>query len=225
VTFSLVGRCDRTGSFGAIVSSSSPAVAARCAWARAGVGGACTQNVTDPSLGNALLDRLAAGDVAGQAVETVVAAAAHAPHRQLTAVGAEGNGATYSGAATLGLHAEASGPGWAAAGNLLADAGVPEAMGAAFASDPGAPLGSRLIAALRAARDAGGEEGPVHSAGMLVVDRVAWPVTDLRVDWTEADPVEELAGLWELWAPMADDYVMRALEPGAAPSYGVPGDE
>jgi len=211
--------------FGAILSSSSPAVAARCAWARARAGAACTQNVTDPTLGDALLDRLAAGDTAGQAVEIVAAAARHAEHRQLTAVGASGHGATYSGSQTLGCHAEASGPGWAAAGNLLAEAGVPEAMGAAFASDPGAPLGSRLVAALRAAREAGGEAGPVHSAGMLVVHRVAWPVTDLRIDWTEADPVEELAALWGLWAPMAEDYVMRALEPGAAPSYGVPGDE
>ena len=69
MTFSLVGRCDRTGTFGAIVSSSSPAVAARCAWARARVGAVCTQNVTDPSLGNALLDRLAAERVERQAEE------------------------------------------------------------------------------------------------------------------------------------------------------------
>ena len=97
-------------------------------------------------------------------------------------------------------------------------------MTTAFASDPSAHLGERLIAALRAGRDAGGEEGPVHSTGMLVVDTVAWPVTDLRVDWTDADPVEELAELWRLWRPQADAYVARALDPAGAPSYGVPGD-
>jgi uncharacterized Ntn-hydrolase superfamily protein len=60
---------------------------------------------------------------------------------------------------------------------------------------------------------------------MLVVDAVAWPVTDLRVDFTEADPVAELAVLWDMWRPLAEDYVTRALDPGSAPSYGVPGDE
>ena len=98
-------------------------------------------------------------------------------------------------------------------------------MAAAFAADPAADLADRLVAALRAGRDAGGEEGDVHSAGMVVVDAVAWPVTDLRVDWTEADPVEELAALWERWQPLAADYVTRALDPSLAPSYGVPGDE
>ena len=62
MTFSLVGRCERTGMLGVAVSSSSPAVAARCAWALAGIGAAATQNITDPSLGNALLTRIAAGD-------------------------------------------------------------------------------------------------------------------------------------------------------------------
>jgi len=53
---------------------------------------------------------------------------------------------------------------------------------------------------------------------------VAWPETDLRVDWHDR-PIAELAGLWRLWEPQAADYVTRALDPAAAPSYGVPGDE
>ena len=65
MTFSLVGRCARTGMLGIAVSSSSPAVAARCAHVRAGVGAVGSQNVTDPRLGPRLLDRLAAGDAAG----------------------------------------------------------------------------------------------------------------------------------------------------------------
>ena len=52
-----------------------------------------------------------------------------------------------------------------------------------------------------------------------------WPVADLRIDWTEADPVAELAALWALYRPQLDAYVTRALDPTAAPSYGVPGDE
>ena len=65
----------------------------------------------------------------------------------------------------------------------------------------------------------------MHSAGLLVVDRVSWPVTDLRVDWSEDDPIGELDNLWRIWAPQAEAYVQRALDPSLAPSYGVPGDE
>jgi len=225
VTFSLVGRCAHTGQLGAVVASSSPAVAARCAWGRAGVGAAATQNVTDPTLGPALLDRLAAGDSAEEALAAVTAGAAHVEFRQLSVVDAAGRSAAFSGSHTLGVHATHTAADCAAAGNLLADMRVPAAMADAFLRDPGQSLGDRLVAALRAGRDAGGEEGPVRSAGMIVVDAVPWPVSDLRVDWTDGDPVEELRGLWRLWRPQAEDYVMRALDPSAAPRYGVLGDE
>jgi uncharacterized Ntn-hydrolase superfamily protein len=210
---------------GAVVMSSSPAVAARCAWVRARVGAACTQNVTDPRLGPALLRRIAAGAPAADALAAVTEGAAHIEHRQLTVVDAFGRAAVHTGERTLGRHAACAEEDCAAAGNLLADEGAPQAMAAAFAADPQAHLGDRLIAALRAGLEAGGEEGDVHSAGVVVADAVAWPVTDLRVDWTDADPVAELASLWERWKPVADDYVTRALDPGSAPSYGVPGDE
>jgi uncharacterized Ntn-hydrolase superfamily protein len=111
-----------------------------------------------------------------------------------------------------------------AAGNILSDKGVPQAMTDAFRATAG-PLGDRLIAAMRAAVAAGGEEGPVHSAGMKLVDKVSWPVADLRVDWSEDSPIERLAALWELYKPQLDAYVTRALDPSEAPSYGVPGDE
>jgi uncharacterized Ntn-hydrolase superfamily protein len=225
VTLSLVGRCARTSMVGAVVMSSSPAVAARCAWVRARVGAACTQNVTDPRLGPALLRRIAAGAPAGEALAAVAAGAAHAEHRQLAVVDAFGRAAVHTGGRTLGRHAACTGEDCAAAGNLLADEGAPQAMAAAFAADPQAHLGDRLIAALRAGLEAGGEEGDVHSAGVLVADAVVWPVTDLRVDWTDADPVAGLASLWERWKPLADDYVTRALDPDSAPAYGVPGDE
>lgn len=210
--------------FGVVVTSSSPAVAARCAWVRAGVGAACTQNVTDPRLGPRLLDALEAGKTAQEAMDEVVAQAEHVEHRQLSVVDERGGTATHSGARTLGLHRTAQGPGVVAAGNLLASAGVPQAMVDAFQADPEADLGDRLLAALKAGDEAGGEEGPVHSCGLLVVDRTAWPLTDLRVDWGE-DPIDELIAAWRVWKPQAADYVTRALDPARAPSYGVPGDE
>src|SRR4051794_30184378 len=125
MTFSLVGYCERTGMVGTAVSSSSPAVAARCAHARAGAGAAASQNVTDPSLGRLLLDLLASGLPAPEAISQLVASTPQAAFRQLTCVDAAGRVASYSGERTLGRHATAEGEGCVAAGNLLADEGVP----------------------------------------------------------------------------------------------------
>jgi len=224
MTFSIAARCAETGAFGVAVSSSSPAVAARCAWVRAGVGAACTQNITDPRLGPALLDLMEAGLSATVAMDAVVGAEPLIGWRQLAAVDAAGNAAAFSGPGVLGTHEFAAGEDCVCAGNLLANDGVPAAMVAAFESSRGEPLAARLVAAMQAAVAAGGEEGPVHSAGLLVVRDVPWPIADLRVDWSD-DPIGDLAALWELWEPQLDAYVTRALNPGGAPSYGVPGDE
>jgi uncharacterized Ntn-hydrolase superfamily protein len=145
-------------------------------------------------------------------------------YRQLTVIDALGDTAVHSGAHVLGLHASAQGSDAVAAGNLLADESVPAEMVLAFERGAGTDLGDRLIAALQAGLAAGGEAGPVHSAGLLIAGEVEWAETDLRVDWSD-DPIGQLAALWRLWRPQAGAYVQRALEPGAAPSYGVPGNE
>lgn len=224
MTFSIVARCDRTGMFGMAVASSSPAVAARCAHVRAGVGAAASQNLTDPALGPRLLDAMEAGAGAEAAVAQVAAAQAHADHRQLMAVDRHGGVAIRSGARVLGRWSEARGAGCAAAGNLLAGEDVPAAMVAAFAAARG-HLGDRLMAALWAGLGAGGEAGPVHSAGIKVADRLDWPLVDLRVDWTEACPVAALEAAWAVYRPQMAAYVQRALDPTQAPAFGVPGDE
>jgi uncharacterized Ntn-hydrolase superfamily protein len=223
VTFSLLGRCDQTGRLGMVISSSSPAVAARCAHARPGVGVAASQNVTDPRLGPALLDALTRhGGDARAAVDEVVAGHEHAEHRQLVLLGVTGEAAVRTGAAALGINGARIGPGCAAAGNLLAGEAVLDAMIEAFAS-PAEDLGDRLMAGLRAAIDAGGEAGPVHSAGLLMTGDVEWPIADLRVDWHD-DPVSELQTAWAVYRPQLQDYVTRALDPTAAPGYDVPGE-
>lgn len=219
----MAARCARSGMLGVVVVSSSPAVAARCAQVRAGVGAVCTQNITDPRLGPALLQALADGADADTALAAVAAGADHIEFRQLAVVDSRGAAQAFSGSRCLGVHGSATGVDVVAAGNLLASATVPRAMVEAFGAHPDQHLGDRLLAGLRAAAQAGGEEGPVHSAGMLIADTVPWPVTDLRVDHSD-DPIGELAALWQRWAPLAEDYVARALDPAAAPSFGVPGD-
>lgn len=224
MTFSLVARCAQTGAFGVVIASSSPAVAARCAYTRAGVGAVASQNVTDPRLGPLTLDLMEGGLSATEAVRQAMVQNAHPDFRQLLAVDANATAAIHSGPRALGQWSEAQGHGVAAGGNLLAHTGVPGAMVAAFLAAAGT-LGDRLIAALRAGRDAGGEAGPVHSAGMQIATDVPWPAADLRCDWTEGDPIEEIARAWEIYRPQMQDYITRALNPEAAPSYGVPGDE
>jgi uncharacterized Ntn-hydrolase superfamily protein len=223
MTYSVVARCRRTGMFGVAVASSSPAVAARCAFARAGVGAVASQNVTDPSLGPRVLDLMAGGAGAIEAVAIVKETHPHMEFRQLLAVDAEGRTAIHTGSRGLGVVGEARAKDVACGGNLLGDPGVPAAMAAAFTASTG-DFGDRLVAVMRAGRDAGGEAGPVHSAGLKLVRDQAWPVADLRVDWTDDDPIERLAQLWALYKPQLEDYVTRALDPTAAPSYGVPGD-
>ncbi|MGC7101273.1 DUF1028 domain-containing protein [Amycolatopsis lurida] len=225
MTFSIVARAVEGGTvrFGVAASSSSPAVAARVAHLRPGIGAAASQNVTDPRLGGRLLDRLGEHGDAERALAEVTAAADHLEYRQLTVLGATGPGFAYSGAGTLGKHGSAAADGVVAAGNMLSGEHIPQAIVDAFTGATG-ELEQRLVAALGAGLEAGGEEGPVHSAGLVVVSDVDWPVTDLRVDWAD-DPIDRLAEVLDVWLPQRDTYVARALDPASAPSYGVPGDE
>ncbi len=224
MTFSLVARCAETGMFGVAISSSSPAVAARCSFARAGVGAVASQNVTDPSLGPLALDLMEQGLSAAEAVAEVQRRGRFIEYRQVLAVDKRGGTAIHSGPNSLGIWTQAEGQDVASGGNLLANDGVCQAIVDGFAASSG-HLGDRLIAAMRAGLAAGGEAGPVHSAGMKIVDKVSWPVADLRCDWSEDCPIENIAMAWDIYKPQLDAYVQRALDPREAPSYGVPGDE
>jgi uncharacterized Ntn-hydrolase superfamily protein len=205
MTFSIAARCPTTGMFGLAVASSSPAVAARCSHVRSGAGAVASQNITDPRLGLSGLDHLAAGRSADETLALLKSeGGAMIAYRQLAIVDKAGRTAAFSGDKTLGIHASAHGPGAVAAGNMLANLDV---------------------AAMRAGLDAGGEAGPIHSIGLKITGNVLWPIADLRVDWHDTDPVGELTKLWAIYAPQLDDYVIRALDPTKAPSFGVPGDK
>lgn len=222
MTFSIAAT-DGNGRFGIAVSSSSPAVAARCAHLRDGVGAVSSQNITDPRLGTALLDRLQAGYSAQEALDAVVQESPAVDYRQLVVLDAKGGSAVFSGAHTLGVFGEGRSPSSVAAGNMLAHPGVAQALCDAFEATSG-ELEVRLMAALRAAEAAGGEAGPVRSAGLSVVSGHGWRDTDLRVDWHE-DPIAELGQLLQVWLPQRQDYVIRGLDPASSVSYGVAGDE
>jgi uncharacterized Ntn-hydrolase superfamily protein len=222
VTFSMVARDPASGAFGAVICSSSPAVAARCVHLADGAGAVLSQNVTDPRLGPKLIGLLGAGLDAATALATVVASEPFTEFRQLIALDTEGRAAIHSGSDALGVVGEYAVDGAAAAGNLLATPDVPRRLVEAWLAADG-PVEIRLLAALTAAIEEGGEAGPVHSAGLSVVNGSGWRVTDLRVDWSD-DPLTDLTALLGVWLPQRDEYITRALNPAAAPSYGVSGD-
>lgn len=224
MTFSVVARCAETGQLGIAISSSSIAVGARCPWLRPGVGAVASQNITLPSLGSQILDRLEQGMAPGEAWAAVLAGQDHSHYRQVTVIDNAGRTAHFSGAHTLGIHAALSGEQCVAAGNMLANPGVIEAMVRAFERAPG-HLADRLLAAMHAGQAAGGEAGPVHSAALVVVDDLVWPIVNLRVDWADEDPIGALDQLWQAYRGQLQDYIDRAINPQTAPGYAVPGDD
>jgi uncharacterized Ntn-hydrolase superfamily protein len=224
MTFSIAGRCAKTGAFGVAITTSSIAVGARCPHARAGVGAVATQNVTDPALGPALLDSMSQGLSARDSIDSIIRNRPHIEYRQLTAVDRHGNSASWSGKNILGTFGVSEEKDCVAAGNLLKSSSLPKALTNAFAANANEHLAERLLLSLEAGVAAGGEEGPVHSAALIVVHEQSYPLVSLRVDWSDDDPIAALRKLWEDYKPQMGAYLQRAIDPTQAPSYGVPGD-
>lgn len=212
MTFSLLGRCPRTGQLGAVVGSPAIAVGARVTHCVAGVGAVLTQHRTDPRLGSRALDLLRAGHSAQQAIEALTMGNPHAQWRQLAVLDATGTSAVYSGARTTAEMSEVVAQDACAVGNTLTTARIPPAMMVAFQADPGAPLAERLVRALEAGLAAGGASTLAHSAHLLVVEEHSFPLIDLRVDW-HAAAIAELRALWLRYAPRVIDVVTRAIDP------------
>jgi uncharacterized Ntn-hydrolase superfamily protein len=223
MTFSILA-VDSTGAIGSAICSSSPAVAARCVSLADGIGGAHSQNITDPRLGQYLIDGLRDGRAVEEVMRSVISTNPDIDYRQLLAIDPRGHSAVFSGTHVLGISGEARSACAVAAGNMLSRPEIPQIMVDAF-NDSQGDLEIRLLVALIAAVQSGGEAGPVRSAGLSVVRNAGWRVTDLRVDWSES-PVDDLTTiLHQTWLPQRDTYVSRGLNPSAAPRFGVPGDE
>jgi uncharacterized Ntn-hydrolase superfamily protein len=139
--------------------------------------------------------------------------------RQLAVIAADGRGAVFNGAKTTLILNAKVGRNCAAAGNMLRSSSVVDAMISTFEENEDLSLAERLVRAIEAGQTAGGELKRLESAGLLVVHRESFPFVDLRVD-LHSQPLVELRSLWELYEPMADSYVVRAVEPDKAPGAG-----
>ncbi len=211
MTFSLIARCARTGQMGVATTTSGFAVGSRVPFAQAGVGAVATQHRTDPRLGPRGLALLASGCSAAETVDALAASTPDHRWRQIGVVDAQGRTAFFHGARVKPRSGAVQAEGVLALGNILANDDVLPAMVAAFGSDD-APLASRMIRALQAGEDAGGEHGAIQSAAIRIAWRESFPYVDLRVDHHPA-PLSELRRLWEAYAPDADVNVTRAIDP------------
>jgi uncharacterized Ntn-hydrolase superfamily protein len=217
MTFSILGLCRRTGRYGVALATSSIGAGARCPFVKPGVGVVVTQARTDPRLGPVGLELLESGLGAGLVVRRVVETTPDMEWRQFAALDPSGNAAFHSGA-SVGQPADgmvvSDG---VVVGNWVTSEAVIAAMAAGFELNPGDDLADRLLQSIEAGLDEGGEKDPLQSAALIIADpAVPFPVIDLRIDLS-ATPISDLRMAWERWAPLADGYVQRALDPGAAP--------
>jgi uncharacterized Ntn-hydrolase superfamily protein len=216
MTFSLVGMCRHTGMFGAAVTTSSIGVGSRCPYARAEVGAVLTQHRTDPRLGPRGIELLTAGQSADQVIEALVTDNPTIGWRQLAVVDKRGETAYYHGDKIRSVHAAAQGDAVCAIGNIIRHEDIPQAMVDAFSQAPEEHLAERLLRALEAGLEAGGELKQVKSSALVVVHEQSFPLVDLRVE-LDPQPLAKLRFLWELYRPQAELYVRLALDPDSVP--------
>jgi uncharacterized Ntn-hydrolase superfamily protein len=215
VTFSLLGRCARTGQLGACTATSDITVGARVLHAKALVGAVLTQHRTDPLLGIRALDLLETGCGASRTIDALVASTSHHAWRQLAVVDAEGRTAAFSGSRVQPPYAEEQGEGCVALGNMLVSQDIGPAMRKAFEAAEEEPLAERLLRALEAGEAAGGEQLATRSAALLVVGEHLFPLVDLRIDLS-GRPVFDLRQAWTAYRPLVGEFVTRAIDPDHA---------
>jgi uncharacterized Ntn-hydrolase superfamily protein len=199
VTYSIVARDPTTGQLGVAAQSCYFALGSVLPWARAGIGAVATQSLVDPGYGPRCLDLLADGVGAADALERVRAADEVREERQVGVVDAAGAVASFTGSRCIGHVSHAAGDGYSAQANMMAGTGVCEAMAEAFETS-GGTLAERLVSALTAAEDKGGDARGRLSAALLVVEGTRhdhpWQgvLLDVRVDHSP-DPLTDLSRL------------------------------
>jgi uncharacterized Ntn-hydrolase superfamily protein len=216
MTFSIAGRCARTGMLGAVVTTSSMAVGGRCAYAEANVGAVLTQHRTDPRLGPKMLERLREGTAPAAILKDFEKSETGIDWRQLAIIDARGQAAFFNGSNIYSVFKGLVGRDCVAVGNIIRNTDVVDAMVQSFEANEAQPLAERLMRAIEAGDAAGGELKQIKSAGLMVAHRESFPFVDLRVD-LDPRPLVQLRFLWELYQPTADEYVVRAVNPDSAP--------
>ena len=197
-TFSMVTRCPKTLALGVCVSTAVPAVGSRVPHVEAGVGAIATQAKTNIFYGINGLKMLKTGFSPQNALEALLKKDPGRESRQVIIIDKEGRKAAFTGKETIDWKGHLIGKDYVVAGNLLVGGRVIEAMAQTFESSEGL-IAERLMRALEAGQEAGGDKRGRVSAAMLVASkkqRGARPILDLRVD-EHKNPVRELRRILE----------------------------
>jgi uncharacterized Ntn-hydrolase superfamily protein len=201
-TFSIAAFDPETRELGIAVQSKFIAVGAVVPWAKAGVGAVATQSYANPAFGPRGLELLGKGEKPDDALAKLLEDDRGREARQVGIVDAKGRAATFTGKQCLAWAGGEAGENYCAQGNLLAGEGVVQGMARAFRESKG-DLGERLLAALQAGQEAGGDSRGMQSAALLIV-REGWGYAglndryrDLRVD-DHAEPIRELKRIYDL---------------------------
>jgi uncharacterized Ntn-hydrolase superfamily protein len=216
-TFSLIGRCERTGMFGIAISTSEMAVGSRCIHVAPGVGAIVTQASTNPRLGHLGLNLLRTGHSAPRVLEEISANDQFVERRQLGCLDVTGLAAARTGSDNKPWAGHRVERNVVVAANMVVGAGVADAMFDAFRKSADLPLWERLLLALEAGKAAGGQPNGEVSSGLYVVDREPYAMVDLRVD-LHPEPVAELRRLADAYFPLVGYYNLRPRDPNVPPA-------
>jgi len=216
-TFSLIGRCERTGMLGIAIATSEMAVGSRCIHVAPGVGAVITQASTNPRLGHLGLNLLRAGYSASRALAEIAASDEFVERRQLACLDVNGLAAARTGSGNRLWAGHRVDRNVAVAANAVVSARVADAMFEVFQAGTDLDLWERLLRALEAGKVAGGQPDGELSSGLFVVDRQPFPTVDLRVD-LHPEPVAELRRLADVYFPLVPYYNLRPRDPSLPPA-------
>lgn len=198
MTFSIAARCPRTGMLGVATSSKALSAGGLVPYCRASVGAIASQSFVNPYLGIDGLVLLEQGLAAERVLERLVEGDPGRDLRQVAIVDKDGRVAAYTGARCIPWAGHVTGAGFACLGNILVGEEVVTAMARAFEASIDEELPERLMLALEAGQEAGGDRRGRQSAGIMVVNQEEYPWIDIRVDDHE-DPVPELRRISEIY--------------------------
>jgi len=216
MTFTVIGRCSRTGILGIATATHSYAVGVRVPFVRARLGAVAIMAVADQRLGHTALKLLELGYKAPAVIEELVRADPYHEYRQLGVVDDDGFAAARTGAMNRHWCGHRVGDGYVVLGNAIASEQVVDAMERAYLADPSLDLEERLLRSIEAGRDAGGQPEGQRSAALVVYDRKDFARVDLRVDLHE-EPVGELRRIFEIYRPAIPYYEQRQVDPRVPP--------
>ncbi len=225
MTYTIIGRCPETHRLGLGITTFSLAVGGYCPYVRADVAALSTQAYANSRLGAVAMELLQAGASTDRALADIAAQDPHIDYRQIGIVGTQGDGAAWTGEKVRPYGGHLVGPGFVAMGNSLSGERVVRAIADAFEQSRGLELEERLLRALEAGRDAGGQSSsgehlPERSAALIVHEPDGLVPLDLRIDIHD-NALDELRKVHAAYKPYVAYYGLRASDPPNTPAQDV----